>query len=90
MGNALGLGLVSVVFFGSISDRLAPQAGGPGVRRGVPALAVVGGRGARVIFLVMFALPARPRQHVEGGEDEDVQDVDATPDEVVKEAALTR
>jgi predicted MFS family arabinose efflux permease len=29
MGNALGLGLVSVVFFGSIGDRLTPARWGP-------------------------------------------------------------
>ena len=63
---------------------------GPAFVERVPARAVVGRRGARVIFLLMFALPARPRQHVEGGEDEDVQDADATPGEMVKEAALTR
>ncbi|MFF0288432.1 MFS transporter [Streptomyces sp. NPDC005262] len=90
MGNALGLGLVSVVFFGSISDRLAPQAMGPAfVEAFQHSLWWVAGVLA-LIFLVMFALPARPRQHVEGGEGEDVQDADATQGEVAKEAALTR
>ncbi|MET8127235.1 MFS transporter [Streptomyces sp. NPDC005065] len=89
MGNALGLGLVSVVFFGSISDRLAPQAMGPAfVEAFQHSLWWVAGVLA-LIFLVMFALPARPRQHVEGGEDEDVQDADATPGEMAEEAALT-
>ncbi|MFB6704212.1 MFS transporter [Streptomyces sp. NPDC056333] len=90
MGNALGLGLVSVVFFGSISDRLAPQAMGPAfVEAFQHSLWWVAGVLA-LIFLVMFALPARPRQHVEGGEGEDVQEADATPGEVAKEAVLTR
>ncbi|MET7858428.1 MFS transporter [Streptomyces sp. NPDC005318] len=90
MGNALGLGLVSVVFFGSISDRLAPQAMGPAfVEAFQHSLWWVAGVLA-LIFLVMFALPARPRQHVEGGEDEDVQDTVTAPDEAVKETALTR
>ncbi|MFE1402172.1 MFS transporter [Streptomyces sp. NPDC058770] len=72
MGNALGLGLVAVVFFGSMGDRLAPQEVGPAFAEafrhslwwviGVLAL----------IVLVMFALPARPKQHMEGGGDEAV------------------
>lgn len=90
MGNALGLGLVSVVFFGSISDRLAPEAMGPAFAEAFQhSLWWVAGVLA-LIFLVMFALPARPRQHVEGGEDEDVQDTVTAPDEAVKETALTR
>ncbi|MFF3466088.1 MFS transporter [Streptomyces sp. NPDC001984] len=66
MGNALGLGLVSVVFFGAIADRLTPAQVGPAfVNAFEHALgwvaAVLG-----VIFLLMFALPKRPAQHVEG------------------------
>lgn len=87
MGNALGLGLVSVVFFGSISDRLAPDAVGPAFAEAFQhSLWWVAGVLA-VIFLVMFALPARPRRHVEGGED--VQDADGAPGEVAKEPVLT-
>ncbi|MFE2041841.1 MFS transporter [Streptomyces sp. NPDC059477] len=71
MGNALGLGLVSVVFFGVIDDRLAPGADPSG---GLPAAYLDGFQQAlgwvaglmAVIFLVMFALPKRPAQHVEG------------------------
>ncbi|MFE7425081.1 MFS transporter [Streptomyces sp. NPDC057545] len=69
MGNALGLGLVAVVFFGSMGDRLAPQEVGPAFAEafrhslwwviGVLAL----------IVLVMFALPARPKQHMEGDDE---------------------
>lgn len=67
MGNALGLGLVSVVFFGSIGDHLTrPQVGPAFVNAFQHALgwvaAVMG-----VIFLLMYALPKRPAQHVEGG-----------------------
>ncbi|POX54053.1 MFS transporter, partial [Streptomyces sp. Ru72] len=67
MGNALGLGLVSVVFFGEIDDRLAPAQVGPAfVRAFQHALGWVAAV-MLVIFLLMFALPERPAQHVEGG-----------------------
>jgi MFS family permease len=70
MGNALGLGLVSVVFFGTMSDRLAVAGNGPayvnGFQHALGWVAVVMG----VIFLLMFALPKRPAQHVEGAADE--------------------
>ncbi|WP_369194524.1 MFS transporter [Streptomyces djakartensis] len=66
MGNALGLGLVSVVFFGTISDHLRPEQAGPAfVDAFQHALGWVAGvMGA--IFLLMFALPKRPAQHLEG------------------------
>ncbi|MET9670094.1 MFS transporter [Streptomyces sp. NPDC006475] len=68
MGNALGLGLVSVVFFGSIDDRIAPSAVGNAFGEAFQnslwwAVGVLG-----LIFLVMFALPPRPKQHLEGAE----------------------
>ncbi|MFG2370900.1 MFS transporter [Streptomyces sp. NPDC048504] len=59
MGNALGLGLVSVVFFGSIGDRLTPAEVGPAF---VNAFQNALGWVAAVmfsIFLLMFALPGR-------------------------------
>ncbi|OKJ99189.1 MFS transporter [Streptomyces sp. CB02400] len=66
MGNALGLGLVSVVFFGVIDERLTPAEVGPafadGFQHALGYVAAVMG----VIFLLMFALPKRPAQHVEG------------------------
>ncbi|MFF9059981.1 MFS transporter [Streptomyces sp. NPDC014882] len=69
MGNALGLGLVSVVFFGRIGDRLTPADIGPefvaAFRYALGWVAVVMG----VIFVLMFALPKRPAQHVEGAGD---------------------
>ncbi|MGY3680539.1 MFS transporter [Streptomyces sp. TE33382] len=75
MGTALGLGLVSVVFFGAIGDRLGPEAVGPAfVDAFQQSLWWVAGVLA-VIFLVMFALPARPRAHVEGAGD-DLTEVD--------------
>ncbi|MER7107383.1 MFS transporter [Streptomyces sp. NPDC000229] len=85
MGTALGLGLVSVVFFGAIDgERLAPgQVGAAfaeafrGALWWVVAVLVV-------IFAVMFALPGRPKQHMEAA---------AAADEVSAEApepALTR
>ncbi|MDQ0961205.1 EmrB/QacA subfamily drug resistance transporter [Streptomyces sp. B4I13] len=69
MGNALGLGLVAVVFFGEIGDRLAPAEVGPTFVNafqhalGWVALVMFG------IFLLMFALPKRSAQHMEGAED---------------------
>ncbi|MGW1587015.1 MFS transporter [Streptomyces sp. NPDC002386] len=66
MGNALGLGLVSVVFFGVIGDRLTPAQVGPAFVNGFQHALwwVAGILGA--IFLLMSALPKRPAQHVEG------------------------
>ncbi|MDT6984454.1 MFS transporter [Streptomyces lusitanus] len=68
MGNALGLGLVSVVFFGVIDEPLAPAETGPafvdGFTHALGWVAAVLG----VIFLLMFALPKRPAQHVEAAE----------------------
>ncbi|MEV6739425.1 MFS transporter [Streptomyces sp. NPDC051104] len=66
MGNALGLGLVSVVFFGEIGDRLPPAQVGPAfVHAFQHALGWVAAV-MLVIFLLMSALPKRPAQHVEG------------------------
>ncbi|MFI9649022.1 MFS transporter [Streptomyces sp. NPDC052040] len=82
MGNALGLGLVSVVFFGEIDDRLAPAAVGPAfVHAFQHALGWVAAVLA-VIFLLMFALPKRPAQHVEGAEAESPAGAE-TPEERV-------
>jgi EmrB/QacA subfamily drug resistance transporter len=70
MGNALGLGLVSVVFFGVVADDLRPEEVGPAF---VNAFQHALGWVAAVmvaIFLLMFALPKRPAQHVEGAGDE--------------------
>ncbi|CAM5234994.1 MFS transporter [Streptomyces canarius] len=70
MGNALGLGLVSVVFFGQIGDRLTRAQVGPAfVHAFQHALWWVAGIMA-AIFLLMSALPKRPAQHVEGGAEE--------------------
>jgi len=69
MGNALGLGLVSVVFFGEIGDRLTRRQVGPAfVHAFQHALGWVAAVMV-VIFLLMFALPKRPAQHLEGAED---------------------
>ncbi|MCX4511453.1 MFS transporter [Streptomyces sp. NBC_01619] len=70
MGNALGLGLVSVVFFGVIDEKPLTSQGAVG-RAFADAfqgslwwvVAVLA-----VIFAVMFALPARPKQHLEGAD----------------------
>ncbi|MFE0135562.1 MFS transporter [Streptomyces sp. NPDC059037] len=68
MGNALGLGLVSVVFFGVIDEKVE--------RSRMPAEFIDAFQNSlwwvvgvlAVIFLLMFALPAKPRQHVEGAD----------------------
>lgn len=60
MGNALGLGLVSVVFFGAMGDRLAASEVGPAFvdafQHALGWVAALMG----VIFVAMFALPGRP------------------------------
>ncbi|MBX9398801.1 MFS transporter [Streptomyces sp. TRM72054] len=68
MGNALGLGLVSVVFFGVVDDRVAEAVQpGPAFVDGFQhAVGWVAGVMV-VIFLLMFALPRRPAQHGDGG-----------------------
>jgi EmrB/QacA subfamily drug resistance transporter len=74
MGNALGLGLVSVVFFGVVDDRLTEATGrtaagmafADGFQHALGWVAAVMG----VIFLLMFALPKRPAQHIEGAGDD--------------------
>ncbi|MFI8827728.1 MFS transporter [Streptomyces sp. NPDC053431] len=84
MGNALGLGLVSVVFFGIVDDRQPITSAAANTAAFTDAFqnslvwaaVVLGG-----IFLVMFALPAKPKQHLEGGADE-------KPAAVAKEPAL--
>ncbi|GHB12211.1 MULTISPECIES: MFS transporter [Streptomyces] len=87
MGTALGLGLVAVVFFGSIGDDLSPQEMGPAfVDAFQQSLWWVAGV-LTVIFFVMFALPAKPQVHLEGGGDETA----AVPDPGIgKEPALSR
>ncbi|MGW2718362.1 MFS transporter [Streptomyces sp. NPDC001492] len=59
MGNALGLGLVSVVFFGEIGDRLTRSEVGPAFvnafQHALGWVAAVMG----AIFVLMFALPKR-------------------------------
>ncbi|MFK0285401.1 MFS transporter [Streptomyces sp. NPDC090499] len=67
MGNALGLGLVSVVFYGVIGDRLTPSGVGPAfVHAFQHALFWVAAVMA-AIFLLMSALPKRPAQQAEPG-----------------------
>ncbi|GHB18079.1 MFS transporter [Streptomyces chryseus] len=81
MGNALGLGLVSVVFFGVIDDHLAPgQVGTAFVAAFQNALwwatAVL-----VASFFLMFALPARPKIGAEAAAEAEAP--------VAKEPALT-
>ncbi|MGW0995416.1 MFS transporter [Streptomyces sp. NPDC002523] len=92
MGNALGLGLVSVVFFGVIGDRLTRDQVGPAFANAFQhalwwVAAVLG-----VIFLLMSALPKRPAQHVEGAETPEGEagptEGEAGPTEAGKESAL--
>ncbi|MCD9875646.1 MFS transporter [Streptomyces guryensis] len=69
MGNALGLGLVSVVFFGEIGDRLTRSQVGPAFvnafQHALGWVAAVMG----VIFVLMFALPKRAGETVEQAEE---------------------
>ncbi|MFD3529933.1 MFS transporter [Streptomyces sp. NPDC058664] len=84
MGNALGLGLVSVVFFGVIDGKPAPKSPAEAGAAFTDAFQNAMGWVAAVlavIFLVMFALPRKPKQHLEGGDDDVVT--------VEKEPALT-
>ncbi|MFI6639368.1 MFS transporter [Streptomyces sp. NPDC050504] len=65
MGNAVGLALVSVVFFGTIDERIAPTEIGAAYANAFEnalwwVVAVLA-----AIFLLMFALPRKPRQHAE-------------------------
>ncbi|GAA2654346.1 MFS transporter [Streptomyces vastus] len=80
MGNALGLGLVSVVFFGTMSDHLPrAEVGAAFVDAFQNALMWVAAV-MTAIFLLMFALPKRPAQHVEGGEPTPVVALDKEPE----------
>ncbi|KOV62570.1 MFS transporter [Streptomyces sp. NRRL WC-3618] len=73
MGNALGLGLVSVVFFGAMGDRLAASEVGPEfVHAFQHALGWVAGL-MGVIFVVMFALPKQPVVGAEQAAEEGVE-----------------
>lgn len=80
MGNALGLGLVSVVFFGTMSDHLPrAEVGAAFVDAFQNALIWVAAV-MTAIFLLMFALPKRPAQHVEGDETTPAVAVDKEPE----------
>ncbi|MFY1677293.1 MFS transporter [Streptomyces sp. WMMC905] len=64
-GNALGLGLVSVVFFGVIGEPVAPERIGAAYAEGFRhSLGWVAG-GMVAIFLLMFVLPRRPSHDTE-------------------------
>ncbi|MFF8192231.1 MFS transporter [Streptomyces bobili] len=80
MGNALGLGLVSVVFFGRIGERLTPAETGPefvdAFRYALGWVAAV----LVVIFLLMFALPKKPALHVEGAEEAQLPAAEKEPE----------
>ena len=57
MGNALGLGLVSVVFYGTIPDDLHPAQLGPAFANAFEHALVWVAAVLGLIFLLMFALP---------------------------------
>ncbi|MET9510122.1 MFS transporter [Streptomyces flavidovirens] len=83
MGNALGLGLVSVVFFGVIDDGLASTAVGLAFVDAFQNALWWTTAVLVAIFCLMFALPARPRVGAEG---DAVADLDTSP---AKEPVLT-
>ncbi|MFJ4771541.1 MFS transporter [Streptomyces uncialis] len=68
MGNALGLGLLSVVFFGVIDEHVAPSALGAefvnGFQHALKYVAAV----MVAIFGLMFLLPRKPGAGLEGGD----------------------
>lgn len=70
MGNALGLGLVSVVFFGVIDDGLAPTAAGMAFVDAFQNALWWTTAVLVAIFCLMFALPARPKAGVEAADGE--------------------
>ncbi|MGR8010035.1 MFS transporter [Streptomyces hypolithicus] len=80
-GNALGLGLVSVVFFGVIDDRLAPTEVGMAFVNAFQNALWWSTAVLVVIFCLMFALPARPKAGIEGEA--------AAGDPLTKEPVLT-
>ncbi|MFK4150178.1 MFS transporter [Streptomyces sp. NPDC004065] len=69
MGNALGLALVSVVFFGVIDDRPAADRVGPAFVDAFQHALVWVAAVLGVIFVLMSVLPRRPAQHVEGADE---------------------
>ncbi|WP_316769688.1 MFS transporter [Streptomyces sasae] len=71
MGNALGLGLVSVVFFGVIGDRLTSAQVGPAFAHAFRHALLWVAAVMAVMFLLMWALPKHPAQHLEGGDGTD-------------------
>ncbi|MFD5697687.1 MFS transporter [Streptomyces lasiicapitis] len=90
MGNAFGLGLVSVVFYGVIDEKVTPDR--------IPAEFINGFQHALwwvvavlvAIFLLMLTLPKRPKQHIEGAEASGEEAGAATEDAVKsREPALT-
>ncbi|MFI8928701.1 MFS transporter [Streptomyces sp. NPDC053474] len=86
MGNALGLGLVSVVFFGVMDENVVPQRVAAEFAHGFQnALWWVFGVLA-VIFVLMLGLPRKPAQHVEGAESLDAPEAPQASD---REPVLT-
>ncbi|MGW0560068.1 MFS transporter [Streptomyces sp. NPDC003016] len=65
-GNALGLGLVSVVFFGAMDEHVAPAAVGMAFVDAFQNALWWTTAVLVAIFCLMFALPARPRAGAEG------------------------
>lgn len=65
MGNALGLGLVSVVFYGVIGDRPTRDGVGPAYVNAFQHALLWVAAVMAVIFLLMSALPKRPAQQAE-------------------------
>ncbi|MFF4311379.1 MFS transporter [Streptomyces sp. NPDC001507] len=65
MGNALGLGLVSVVFYGVIGDRLTPAGVGPAFVNAFQHALLWVAAVMAAILLLMSALPKRPAQQAE-------------------------
>ncbi|MGW7542208.1 MFS transporter [Streptomyces sp. NPDC054770] len=83
MGNALGLGLVSVVFYGAVDDRLTSSEVGPAFAHAFQHALLWVAAVMAVIFLLMFALPKRPAQQLEAGGAEESRPVPEEEPELV-------
>ncbi|GCB48515.1 MFS transporter [Streptomyces sp. NL15-2K] len=80
MGNALGLGLVSVVFFGVIDDNLRPTQVGPAFADAFQYALVWVAALMTAIFLLMFALPKRPALRGGGADPEHGTEAEKKPE----------
>ncbi|GGZ01543.1 MFS transporter [Streptomyces poonensis] len=70
VGLAMGLGLTSLIFFGTIGSGLAPQSVGPAFADAFAHSLKWSAGLMAVVFLLMYALPAGPRSRRDGDVDD--------------------